>query len=268
MTSNKLDIAFSSCPNDTFVFHAMLNNLVDTKGLSFTRHIDDVESLNQLAKNSVYHVSKLSFGAWLKLRDRYELLDSGAALGFGCGPLLVGHSKDISVEDSLIAVPGIDTTANLLFRLRYPDAENIKVVRFDEILPGIREGRFEAGVIIHEGRFVFRDYGCEQIIDLGEWWEEETSAPIPLGCIAIRRDEDTIIHKSNIENIIRDSVSFAFDNPGASRDYVKSLAQEMDDDVIEQHIKLYVNEFTLSLGEKGKKAVETLEEMSRCKGIL
>jgi 1,4-dihydroxy-6-naphthoate synthase len=268
MTTNKLDIAFSSCPNDTFVFHAMLNNLVDTKNLSFAQYIDDVESLNQLAKKGRYHVSKLSFAAWLKLRDRYELLDSGAALGFGCGPMLVGRSEDIPVEDSFIAVPGIDTTANLLFRLKYPDAKKIKVVRFDEILPGIESGRFDAGVIIHEGRFVFRNYGCEQIIDLGEWWEEETSAPIPLGCIAISRDEDTIIHKNSIETIIRDSVSFAFDNPGASRDYVKSLAQEMDDDVIEQHIKLYVNEFTLTLGEKGKKAVETLEEMSECKGIL
>jgi 1,4-dihydroxy-6-naphthoate synthase len=270
MTSNKtnIDIAFSSCPNDTFVFHAMLNNLIDTKGLSFTQHIDDVESLNQAAKKDRYHVTKLSFAAWLKLRDRYELLDSGAALGFGCGPLLVGPSKDIPVEDSFIAVPGIDTTANLLFQLRYPDAKNIKVVRFDEILPGIKAGRFDAGVIIHEGRFVFRDYGCEQIIDLGEWWEEETSAPIPLGCIAVRRDEDTVTRKIDIETIIRNSVSFAFENPGASRDYVKSHAQEMDDDVIEQHIKLYVNEFTLSLGEKGKRAVETLEEMSRCKGIL
>lgn len=268
MTNKRLDLAFSSCPNDTFIFHAMLNNLVDTKGFSFTEHVDDVESLNQLAKNKMYHISKLSFAAWLKLKDNYKLLDSGAALGFGCGPLLVGRSKDISVEDSLIAVPGIDTTANLLFQLRYPDAENTKVVRFDDILPGIKAGSFDAGVIIHEGRFVFRDYGCEQIIDLGQWWEKKTSSPIPLGCIAIRRDEETITHKDDIETIIRDSVRFAFDNPEASKVYVKSLAQEMDDDVIEQHIKLYVNEFTLSLGEKGTKAVKTLEEMSRCKGVL
>lgn len=267
--SNKnIDLAFSSCPNDTFIFHAMLNNCVDTKGLSFTPHVDDVESLNQQARKGAFHVSKLSFSAWLRLKDKYELLDSGAALGFGCGPLLVARSKDLSVSDSVIAVPGIDTTANLLFRLRYPDAKNIKVVRFDEILPGIKAGKFDAGVIIHEGRFVFRDYGCERIIDLGEWWEAETSSPIPLGCIAIRRDEDTIVHKEDIEAIIRDSVKFAFGNPGASRGYVKSLAQEMDDDVIEQHIKLYVNDFTLSLGEKGRKAVETLEEMTRCKGVI
>jgi len=268
VTNKKINIAFSSCPNDTFVFHAMLNNYVDTKGLSFTQHIDDVESLNQQAKKGVYHVSKLSFAAWLRLKDKYELLDSGAALGFGCGPLLVGSSKDISVEDSLIAVPGIDTTANLLFQLRYPEAKTKKVVRFDEILPGIKAGRFDAGVIIHEGRFVFKDYGCEQIIDLGEWWEEETSSPIPLGCIAIRKDKDTIVHKEKIEAIIRDSVKYAFDNTDDSRDYVKSLAQEMDDNVIDQHIKLYVNEFTLTLGEKGKRAVETLEEMTKCKGVL
>lgn len=265
MPDNKIDIAFSSCPNDTFVFHAMLNNLVDTGGLTFEPFIDDVESLNQKAKMGVFQVSKLSFAAWLRLRDRYELLDSGAALGFGCGPLLVARSKDISVEESLIAVPGIDTTANMLFNLRYPEAKNKIVTRFDEILPGIRSGKFDAGVIIHEGRFVFKDYGCEQIIDLGEWWERETSSPIPLGCIAIRKDEKTIVHKDVIESSIRDSVSFAFENPGTSREYVKSLAQEMDDDVIDQHIRLYVNEFTLSLGEKGKKAVQKLEEMTGAK---
>jgi 1,4-dihydroxy-6-naphthoate synthase len=267
MTKTKIDIAFSSCPNDTFVFHAILNNLVDTRGLTFESFIDDVESLNQQAKNGIYQVSKLSFAAWLRLKDKYELLDSGAALGFGCGPLLVARSKEISVEESLIAVPGIDTTANMLFQLRYPGAENKIVARFDEILPGIKSGRFDAGVIIHEGRFVFGDYGCEQIIDLGEWWEEETSSPIPLGCIAIRKDDRTLMNKDKIESVIRDSVSFAFENPEASREYVKSLAQEMDDDVIDQHIKLYVNEFTLSLGEKGKMAVRKLEEMTGCKTV-
>ncbi|MGD9162216.1 MAG: 1,4-dihydroxy-6-naphthoate synthase [Desulfobacteraceae bacterium] len=264
MNTKSINIAFSSCPNDTFIFHAMLNNLVNTKGLSFTSHIDDVESLNQQAKKGVYQVSKLSFAAWLRLRDKYELLDSGAALGFGCGPLFVARSKDISIEDALIAVPGIDTTANMLFTLRYPEAKNTTVARFDEILPGIKAGNFDAGVIIHEGRFVFKDYGCEQVIDLGEWWEEETSSPIPLGCIAIRKDEETLVNKDIIESAIRDSVKFAFENPDASREYVKSYAREMDDDVIAQHIKLYVNEFTLSLGEKGKKAVQKLEEMTGC----
>ena len=266
MTKNNkhIDIAFSSCPNDTFVFHALLNNLVDTKGLTFSPFIDDVESLNQQAKKGMHQVSKLSFAAWLNLRDKYELLDSGAALGFGCGPLLVAHAKNLSVEDALIAIPGIDTTANILFRLRYPEAKNTIVVRFDEILPGIKSGKFDAGVIIHEGRFVFKDYGCEKIIDLGEWWEKETSSPIPLGCIAIRKDDETIIYKDTIESAIRASVKFAFENPEVSREYVKSLAQEMDDNVIDRHIKLYVNEFTLSLGEKGRKAVQKLEEMTGC----
>jgi 1,4-dihydroxy-6-naphthoate synthase len=264
MTDTKISIAFSSCPNDTFVFHAMLNSLVDTKGLTFTSYIDDVESLNQQAEKNKFQVSKLSFAAWLRLKDKYELLDSGAALGFGCGPLLVAGSKDISIQDALIAVPGTGTTANMLFRLRYPEAKNTVAARFDEILPGIKEGKFDAGVIIHEGRFVFKEYGCEQVIDLGEWWEEETSSPIPLGCIAIRKDQDTIKYKEIIETAIRDSVSFAFKNPEASRAYVKSLAQEMDNDVIDQHIKLYVNEFTLSLGEKGNMAVKKLEEMTGC----
>lgn len=263
-TKKNIDIAFSSCPNDTFVFHAILNGLVDTQGFSFNAHIDDIESLNRDAKNGRYQVTKLSFAAWLKLRDKYELLDSGAALGFGCGPLLVAGSENISIEEALIAVPGIDTTANMLFSLKYPHAKNITTVRFDEILPGVRDRKFDAGVIIHEGRFVFKDYHCVQIIDLGEWWEHETSSPIPLGCIAIRRDAETIAHKDAIESAIRDSVKFAFKNPLASREYVKSLAQEMGDNVIDQHIRLYVNEFTISLGEKGRAAVKKLEDMSGC----
>jgi 1,4-dihydroxy-6-naphthoate synthase len=264
MRDKTINIAFSSCPNDTFVFHAMLNNLIDTRGLSFSVHIEDVETLNQQAKQGVHQVTKLSFAAWLKLKDEYDLLDSGAALGFGCGPILVARSKEISVEEALIAVPGIDTTANMLFNLRYPKAKNKTIARFDEILPGIREGRFDAGVIIHEGRFVFKDYGCVKVIDLGEWWEEQTSSPIPLGCIAIRKDMETIKRKETIESIIRDSVKYAFENPMSSRGYVKSLAQEMDDDVIDQHIRLYVNEFTISLGEKGRQAVQKLEGMGGC----
>ncbi|NLA74539.1 MAG: 1,4-dihydroxy-6-naphthoate synthase [Deltaproteobacteria bacterium] len=260
-----IHVAFSSCPNDTFMFHAMLNNLVNTAGLSFTVCIDDVESLNRQAKKETHQVTKLSFAAWLRLKDKYDLLDSGAALGFGCGPLLVAGSKNLPVEEALVAVPGIDTTANMLFDLRYPGAKNKKAVRFDEILPGIRDGKFDAGVIIHEGRFVFQDYGCVQIIDLGRWWEEETGLPIPLGCIAIRRDMETMAHKNRIESIIRDSVKYAFENPLASRGYVRSLAREMDDDVIDEHIRLYVNEFTLRLGEKGREAVQKLEEMSRCR---
>jgi 1,4-dihydroxy-6-naphthoate synthase len=195
----------------------MLNNLVDTHGLSFSVHLDDVETLNRQAKQQVHQVTKLSFAAWLKLKDKYDLLDSGAALGFGCGPLLVARSENISIENAIVAVPGLDTTANMLFDLRYPGAKNKTFVRFDEILPGIREGRLDAGVIIHEGRFVFKDYGCVQIIDLGEWWEHKTSSPIPLGCIAIRIDNETIVHKEAIESIIRDSVKYAFENPMASR---------------------------------------------------
>jgi 1,4-dihydroxy-6-naphthoate synthase len=263
-TNKNIDIAFSSCPNDTFVFHAMLNGLVDTRGLSFNAHIDDVESLNRQAKSGVYQVTKLSFAAWLKLKDKYGLLDSGAALGFGCGPLLVARSQNISVKDALIAVPGIDTTANMLFTLRYPHAKNTTVARFDKILPGIAAGEFDAGVIIHEGRFVFKDYNCVKIVDLGEWWEEQTGFPIPLGCINIRKDAETMAHKEAIESIIRDSVKYAFENPMSSRGYVKSLAQEMDNQVIDQHIKLYVNEFTISLGEKGRQAVQKLEEMRGC----
>ena len=257
------EIAFSPCPNDTFIFHAMLHGLVDTRGLSFKAHVDDVEALNREAFAGDCRITKLSFAAYLELTERYELLDSGSALGYGCGPLLVARNADADILEGRVAVPGRYTTANLLFRLRYPDSKNIEFVRFDKIMEGVQTGRYDAGVIIHEGRFVFENYNLVKLVDLGEWWEQHTGMPIPLGCIAIRKDEDTISHKHIVESVIRESVKYAFKNPQASRDYIKSLSQELDDDVIDSHIKLYVNEFTFSLGEKGRKAVDVLNEMMK-----
>jgi 1,4-dihydroxy-6-naphthoate synthase len=256
----QLDIAFSPCPNDTFIFHAMLYGLVDTRGLSFKPYIDDVEALNEKAFAGACHITKLSFAAYLELTEHYELLDAGSALGYGCGPLVVARSAGTDLRTGKVAVPGRYTTANLLFKLRYPEASNIEYTRFDNIMEGVQLGKYDAGVIIHEGRFVYEKYNLVKIIDLGEWWEQKTGMPIPLGCIAIRKDKDTILQKQNVESIIRDSVNYAFKNRQASRDYVKSLAQEMDDQVIDSHINLYVNEFTLSLGEKGREAVYILKE--------
>jgi 1,4-dihydroxy-6-naphthoate synthase len=263
----QLDIAFSPCPNDTIIFHAMLHGLVDTHGLSFNPYIDDVEVLNGKAFAGTFHVSKMSFAAYMKLTDKYDILDSGAALGYGCGPLVVARNSGVDFRSARIAVPGQNTTANLLFGLRYPGASNIEYTRFDNIMDGVRSGRFDAGVIIHEGRFVYPDYNLVKIIDLGEWWEQETGMPIPLGCIAIRKDKDTILLKHNVESIIRDSVSFGLHNRQASREFIKSHAQEMDDNVIDSHINLYVNEFTLSLGEKGREAIRILNEMVRKKKV-
>ncbi len=186
----------------------------------------------------------------------------------GAARLLLHGVKMPTCVTGRIAVPGRYTTANLLFNLRYPEATNVEYTRFDNIMEGVQSGRYDAGVIIHEGRFVFESYNLVKIIDLGEWWEQETGMPIPLGCIAIRKDKNTILQKHNVESIIRDSVNYAFQNRQASREYVKSHAQEMDDAVIDSHINLYVNEFTLSLGEKGREAVRILKEKTIKKNII
>lgn len=263
-----ITIAFSPCPNDTFIFHAMLHNCIDTGGYTFSPHIDDVEALNLAAFEKRFRITKLSFYAYLLLKDEYELLDSGSALGFGCGPLLVSRKESGFSADSRIAVPGNYTTAFLLLKLWNPEIKNIIVTRFDRILPGVQSGEYDAGLIIHEGRFIYPEYGCIKVIDLGEWWEKETNLPIPLGCIAIRKDPDTIIHKKMIELIIRNSVLYAKKDRAASRSFVRKHAQELDDNVIDGHIDLYVNDFTVSLGTAGKKAVKTLEDMAKWKKIL
>lgn len=264
----RLDIAFSTCPNDTFIFHAMLHEHIDTGDFQFVPHMHDVEELNKQAFSKTFHVSKLSFYAYLQLRHSYEILDAGAALGFGCGPLLVGRSANLSLSNAKIAVPGKYTTAYLLLRLWNPSLQNIEVTRFDNILEGVQIGRYEAGLIIHEGRFIYPEYDCVEIIDLGKWWEDKTSLPIPLGCIAIRKDPPFIDYKQDIESVLHNSVAYALNHRDVSREFVKLHAQEMNDQVIDGHIDLYVNNFTLSLGDTGKKAVQALEEMARWKQIL
>jgi 1,4-dihydroxy-6-naphthoate synthase len=261
-----LDIGFSPCPNDTFTFHALTQGQIDTGPYEFIPHLADVEELNRRALLRIHAVTKLSFYAYLCLKDRYTLMDAGSALGFGCGPLLVAGRAVEDYGKARIAVPGRYTTAYLLLQLWQGDIGNIEFVRFDEILPGIASGRFDAGVIIHEGRFVYPSYGCIRIIDLGEWWESETRLPIPLGCIAIRND--LLAQKTAVEGLIRASLTYAREHPGASRDFIRLHAQEMDDGVISDHISLYVNDFSLSLGETGMQAVRTLEDMARCRNLL
>jgi 1,4-dihydroxy-6-naphthoate synthase len=268
MADTTVDIAFSPCPNDTFIFHAMLHGLVDRGGLEFRHHMDDIEALNKKAVLKTFPITKLSFFAYLKLKKYYEILDAGSALGFGCGPLLICKNPGINLKTAKIAIPGELTTANLLLKLWNPKIKECVITRFDNILAGVQSGEFDAGLIIHESRFVYKDFGLKKIIDLGLWWEQETGHPIPLGCIAIRKDKILMNQKENIESIIQNSVKFAFSNKDASAQFIKTHAQELDERVIEDHIKLYVNDFTLSLGEKGRQAVETLEEMARWKKIL
>lgn len=266
--SVEIDIGFSSCPNDTFIFDALVNGRIDTSLYRFTPRIADIEELNLRAFSGDWQVTKLSFYAWLLLQDRYQILDSGAALGYGCGPLLVAGASLTSLDSARIAVPGRYTTAYLLLQLWMGEKANANVefVRFDEILPGIAAGRFEAGLIIHEGRFVYERYNCRSLVDLGRWWEDETGLPIPLGCIAIRTD--MAAHREAIENLIRDSVIHAKMNPEEGRDFIKRHAQEMDDRVIADHIALYVNDFTVSLGTMGKEAVSVLKERARNWNLL
>lgn len=262
----KLKLGFSPCPNDTFIFHAMTHSLVETGRYRFAPLIADVEELNSMAMKGETDITKLSFHAYLRLKDDYSLLSSGSALGFGCGPLVVSRDRRIC-ENSLIAVPGELTTACLLLKLWMPGAKNLVFTRFDNIIPGVASGEFDAGVIIHEGRFIYRKSGLEKVIDLGEWWEKETGSPIPLGCITIRKSLGEQVRK-DVETIIRSSVRYAFRHRTSSREFIKSHAQEMDDAVIDAHIDLYVNDFSVNLGEKGISAVETLESMARDRGII
>ncbi len=256
-----LTLGFSPCPNDCFIFDAMLHGKIDTEGLIFQPVIEDVEALNKKAFKTKLNISKLSFFTFAHVQKKYSLLDSGAAIGFGVGPLLVSGSsfnvsrlKDTSLR---IAIPGKNTTANLLLSLAYPHLKNKTEVLFSEIEDEVLKGKFDLGVIIHESRFTYEQKGLKKVIDLGDWWEKKTKSPIPLGGIAIKRSLPIEIQKK-AEHVIRKSVEFAFKNPGASKVFIKKHAQEMDDAVIKQHIALYVNKFSLSLGSKGRKAVEVL----------
>jgi len=264
-----IDIAFSSCPNDTFIFHGMLHGCIDTGAIKFKPYVSDIENLNLEAFKETYTVSKLSFHAYLLLREKYEILDSGAALGYGCGPMLVaGENSDKKpVEEMKIAIPGEYTTAGMLLKLWNPEVKYLESVRFDNIMDGVVSGKYDAGLIIHEGRFVYRDYGLISLIDLGDWWERETGMPIPLGCIAIKRNADNSL-KKNINRILRSSVEYAFNNRNASSEYVKSYAKELDEDVIKSHIDLYVNDFSVDLGVRGREAISVLEKMAKSRGLI
>ena len=263
--SFEYSIAFSSCPNDTFAFCQLVRES------NVQVHLHDVETLNRWAFEERFDVTKLSFHAWLLLKEKYQLLNVGAALGRGCGPLVICR-KDAGDTycrhpSGFVAVPGEYTTAHLLLRLWKPEIENRIFMPFDEIMPAVESGAVNAGVIIHEGRFVFEERGFCCIQDLGEWWEAEAGQPIPLGCIAVKKSLGSQRIKE-IERRLRASIQSAFDDPASTHDYVKAHAQELDDDVIGRHIKTYVNDFTLDLGSEGRKAVDILQEMARKAGVI
>jgi 1,4-dihydroxy-6-naphthoate synthase len=255
---NKFTIGFSPCPNDCFIFDALLHGKIDTEGLSFIPVIEDIETLNQKAFESKLDITKLSFFAFSQLQKNYALLDSGSALGSGVGPLVVSASITRPLTSALrVAIPGKHTTANLLFSLAYPHLKDKTEVHFSKIEDEVLKKKFDLGVVIHESRFTYKEKGLKKLIDLGKWWENRTNLPIPLGGIAVKRSQSKEVQKK-IERVIRKSIEFAFENPASSKIFIKKHAQEMEDKVIKKHINLYVNNYSISLGAKGKKAINVL----------
>lgn len=255
----KLSLAFSPCPNDTFIFDALVNKRIDTLGYEFEVILADVEQLNQKAFKVEVDITKLSFHAFAHVTHNYQLLNAGSALGKGCGPLLVTTQKQLNtpVANLKTAIPGKFTTANFLMSLAYPDLKNKQELIFSAIEDAVLNGEFDAGLIIHENRFTYQAKGLKLIKDLGAYWEQFSGAPIPLGAIAIQRKLDEKV-KKEIDGLIRKSVEFAFQNPGLSMPFTRLHAQNMDEKVMKQHIELYVNKFSVDLGEEGKHAVRLL----------
>ncbi|VVB86535.1 1,4-dihydroxy-6-naphtoate synthase [uncultured archaeon] len=253
----KLSLGYSPCPNDTFIFYALAHKKV--KGnVEFSEILKDVETLNQMAFRKELDITKASFHAFGYLRDDYCLLHSGSALGRGCGPLIVAK-KPIRIADlgyKKIAIPGKMTTAALLLQLFEPKIKNVVDMPFDRIMNAVSLGIVDAGLIIHEGRFTYQGYNLVKLVDLGEWWEEETGLPIPLGGIFAKRELGGDVLQE-IDRLIKKSVEYAFANRALTRDYIRNNAQELDDEVIDKHIQLYVNDYSLEIG-KGTVAVDVL----------
>jgi len=263
-----LTLGFSPCPNDTFIFDALIHHKIDTEGLDFEVFFDDVETLNQKAFNTDLDITKLSYHAYAYATKNYVLLDAGSALGFGVGPLLICKNlQDLSNPDLRVGIPGKYTTANFLLSLAYPHLKNKQEMIFSDIEQKLLNDEIDLGLIIHENRFTYHENGLQKVRDLGEYWETQTNSAIPLGGIAVKRSLPLQIQQK-VNRLIRKSVEFAFNNPKSALPFIKSHAQEMDEKVMYQHIDLYVNKFSVDLGIEGKKAINTLFEQAFDKGII
>lgn len=273
----KLSLGFSPCPNDTFIFDAMIHQKIDTEGLNFEVSYEDVETLNQKAFKTELDITKLSYHAYAYLTENYVLLHSGSALGFGVGPLLICNepvylqegieSLTSRIGDLKVGVPGKYTTANFLLSLAFPEAKNKIEMKFSDIESALLNKHIDLGVIIHENRFTYEDKGLLKVIDLGEYWEKLTSSPIPLGGIMIKRSLPDDI-KQKVNRIIQRSVMFAIKTPLSGLEFIRSHAQEMSTEVMYKHIELYVNKYSVDLGEEGRKAVNMFFEEARKKDII
>ena len=268
---NKITLGFSPCPNDTFIFDAMVHHKIDTEGLEFDYFMADVEELNTKAFNGIPDVCKVSYHAYLHLINEYILLNSGSALGDDVGPLFISKKDltDKNLANVSVAIPGKYTTANLLLSIAYPQIKekNKKELLFSDIESKLLNKELDAGVIIHENRFTYHKRGLKLIADLGKRWFELTQQPIPLGGIVIKRNLDKEIINS-VNRILKKSVEYAFANPKSPMDFIRCNAQEMEEEVMLKHINLYVNKYSIELGDKGRKAIETLFNLAFEKGLI
>lgn len=252
-------LGFSTCPNDTFIFDALVNNKIDTEGLVFEPVMEDIETLNQWSFQSKLDITKLSFSTLFHVLDKYRILNAGGALGKGCGPLLVSK-ETISfqqADEKRIAIPGINTTANMLLNFALPNARTKTAVLFSEIEEAVLNGQYDLGLIIHESRFTYAQKGLKKVADLGEYWEQQTGSPIPLAGISVRCDIPHEIQQK-IDRLIRKSLEYAFAQYPALSSFTTSHAQEMEESVMRKHIELYVNDFSLELGDAGKSAIRKM----------
>jgi 1,4-dihydroxy-6-naphthoate synthase len=254
-----LNIGFSPCPNDTFIFDALVNKKIDTEGLNFEPVLEDVQTLNEWALQGRLDITKISYGVLPLLLKNYIVLNAGGALGKGVGPLLItkqAGAENKDVNEMTIAVPGEHTTAHMLFSLAYPQATKKKFMLFSAIEDAVLNGEVDAGVIIHENRFTYQQKGLHKLVDLGEYWEKQTGNPIPLGGIVMKKTFNSELQQK-VDNLIKRSLEYAFENYPLITDYVKQHSQEMSESVMRQHIDLYVNNYSLQLGAEGKAAVNT-----------
>ncbi|QIL39618.1 1,4-dihydroxy-6-naphthoate synthase [Pedobacter sp. HDW13] len=272
----KLTLGFSPCPNDTFIFDALIHHKIDTEGLEFEVYYDDVETLNQKALRGELNITKLSFHAFAYVANQYALLDAGSALGFGVGPLLISKNHFKGENDPAlltpdaglkVGIPGKYTTANFLLGIAYPELQNKQELVFSEIESALLEEKIDLGLIIHENRFTYQDKGLNKIIDLGDYWEKLTGCAIPLGGIVVNRNLDRDV-QLKVNRLIRQSVEYAFTHPKSSIDFIREHAQAMEESVMYKHIELYVNKYSINLGEEGRKAVDTLFKLAQERGII
>lgn len=264
-----LSLGFSPCPNDTFIFDAMLHGKVDTEGLDFEVYMEDVEALNRKAAVGALDITKLSYHALAHLTEQYALLHAGSALGNNCGPLLIARAPmdAEAIEQARIAIPGAMTTANFLLSLAYPRALNKVEMVFSDIEDAVLSGAADAGLIIHENRFTYQLKGLVKLVDLGEFWEQSTGLPIPLGGIVVQRGLPAEVQQK-INRVLHRSVAYAFAHPDAVMPFVRAHAQAMEDAVMRAHIDLYVTNYTLDLGERGRAAVSRLFELARAQALI